>query len=55
MFSPPHLTVSVQCHKQTKKDQLLKIAAKANPLTEGIADRAFSAAAFPGAAVHRPA
>lgn len=48
MFQPPHLTVSVNAQKHEKKAELMKIAAKANQLTEAIADRSFRPIGYVG-------
>ena len=48
VFQPPHLTVSVNAQKHEKKAELLLIAAKANQLTEAIADKSFRTSGYVG-------
>lgn len=48
VFQPPHLTVSVNAQKHEKKAELMKLAAKANQLTEAIAGKSFRPTGYVG-------
>ena len=37
-MQPPHLTVSVNAKKESEKDYILRIAQRANHLTENLVD-----------------